>query len=77
MRRVIVTVKCEGLAEARDLEVPTTMPAARLAGQIARALGQPPGDYRVEAFPPGRALGPEETLADAGAWDGAWVIVQK
>jgi hypothetical protein len=77
MGRVIVTVKVEGLPEARDLEVPATEPAGRLAERIALALGRPPGPYSLEAFPPGRVLAPGETLAEAGAWEGAWLIISE
>lgn len=82
MQRVIVTVKREGEARVRDLEVPAEVESRRLAQFIAEALGwhsDPAGqplEYRIEAHPLGRLLRPEESLADAGVWDGSWLVLQ-
>lgn len=80
MQRVIVTVKREGEARLRDLEVPTDVEAERLTEMIARALhweqdaaGQPLR-YEVEAHPLGRILQANESLASAGVWDGSWLV---
>jgi hypothetical protein len=80
--RAIVTVKREGEAWVRDLEVPTDVEASRLAELIAEALrlktdaaGQPM-DYELEAHPPGRMLKPNETLGSAGVWDGSWLVLK-
>lgn len=82
MQRVIVTVKRQGEARVRDLEVPAEVEAGRLAEMIARALhwdsdqaGQPI-QYEIMAEPPGRTLHTQESLADAGVWDGAWLVFQ-
>jgi len=82
MERVIVTVRLARETRGRDLEVPAEVEAARLAEQIADALqwgknpaGQPVR-YEIRADPPGRILQPGESLADAGAWDGAWLVLQ-
>ncbi len=80
MHRVIVTVEREGEARGRDLEVPAEVEAQRLAAMIADALGWDQGttgwsiSYEILAEPPGRALAPDESLADAGAWDGARLV---
>ena len=80
MRRVIVTVKRYREARVRDLEVPAGIRAEQLARIIAQALRwerDPAGqriEYEIEAQPPGRTLLPPESLAEAGAWDGAWLI---
>jgi hypothetical protein len=74
--RVIVTVRLDGTDDARDLDVPVTMPATRLGASIAVALGWPEQAYAVWAEPPGRALADHETLADAGAWDGAQLTLR-
>ena len=83
MQRVIVTVKRQGEAQVRDLEVPAEVAAERLSKMIAQALrwdsdpaGQPV-EYEVMAEPPGRTLQSHETLADAGAWDGSWLVFQR
>ena len=80
MQRVIVTVKLEGENPVRDLEVPAEVESGRLAEMIAGALrwetdpaGQPI-QYEIMAEPPGRVLDAQESLADAGAWDGAWLV---
>jgi len=83
MQRAIVTVKRQQESRVRDLEVPTDVDAGRLAQMIAQALhwesdaaGQPI-EYEIMADPPGRVLAPEESLADAGAWDGSWLVFQR
>jgi len=85
MQRVIVTVKRQNEARVHDLEVPAEMPAKELAQTIARALNWDinlPGvvpQYQIEAHvsgKPGKVLQPDETLAGAGVWDGAWLVLQ-
>jgi hypothetical protein len=81
MQRVIVTVQRGDEARGRDLEIPAEMPAARLAELIVQALHWPvdspagPITYQIEAHPPGRLLRGDETLAGAGAWDGARLML--
>ncbi len=81
MERVIVTVKREGEARVRDLEVPAQVEAQRLVDLIAAALRwqtDPAGQrlaYQIEAQPLGRRLAPTETLEDAGVWDGSWLVL--
>jgi hypothetical protein len=72
LRKAIVTVTCEGVDYALDLELPADVDAAGLARSAARAFGQA-GEFLVDAVPPGRPLKPTETLAEAGVWDGAWL----
>lgn len=80
MQGVIVSVSRPG-GEQFDLELPADLPATQLIPLIITGLGwQAPGDSRPEACtlvaqPPGRALRPDETLAEAGAWDGAALTV--
>lgn len=82
MQRVIVTVKRKGEAQVCDLDVPAEVKVERLADLIARALKWDSDQagisiqYQIEANPPGRVLKASETLADAEAWDGAWLIFQ-
>jgi hypothetical protein len=81
MQRVIVTVQRDDEARGRDLEIPAETPATRLAELIVQALRWPvdssagPITYQIEAHPPGRLLRGDETLADAGAWDGARLML--
>ena len=78
--RVIISAKRDGDSNARDLEVPTGMPIRQLVTLIARALGWDmdtqgnPIHYKVGAQPPGRILRENETLAQAQAWDGSYLI---
>lgn len=53
--------------------MPTDVGAAELVAQLVQALGEPEGVGALELRPVslGRALRPDETLADAGLWDGA------
>ncbi len=81
MERVIVTVKRQGEARVRDLEVPADIQSEDLARLIAEALhwdtdaaGQHM-DYRIQVHPLGRQLAPGESLQDAGAWDGSWLVL--
>jgi len=83
MQRVIVTVKHQCEAQVRDLEVPAEVEAEHLSKMIAQALrwdsdqAGEPIEYEIMAEPPGRTLLPHETLADAGVWDGAWLVFQR
>jgi len=79
VENVIVSVRRSDVDWSWDLEAPAELPLAKLAPLIARALrwavaeDQPLGGYQVEAQPPNRPLGPQDTLAGAGVWDGAWL----
>jgi len=75
MEHVIVTVKRKGEAQVHDLEVPVEMNAEALVQEIALSLGWG-GGYEIYAVPPERVLSPHETLAQAGVWDGAWLVFQ-
>ena len=79
MRRAIVTVSGLGASAGLDLEVPADTDAAGLAAAIARVLRPDlpaEGRYTLEAYPLSRSLRPDETLAVAGVWDGAWLVVK-
>lgn len=80
MERVIVTVKRQGEARERDLEIPSDVPSRQLAAVIFQALhwdedatGQPV-HYVIKAEPQGRTLRGDESLADVGVWDGARLV---
>lgn len=74
--RAIVSVRLDDGGEAHDVEVPVNIPSALLGAAIAAALGWPEQAYAVWAEPPGRALAGDETLADAGAWEGAQLVLR-
>src|SRR5438105_15919128 len=81
MQRVIVSVKRLGEGAEQDLELPAEVEAVRLGEMVAQALGWElsyAGQqivYKIEAHPLGRALAPEESLADALVWDGSWLVL--
>lgn len=59
--------------------MPTNVGAAELAERLAQTLGAPAGAEPLElrAVSLGRALRPDETLADAGLWDGAAFVLAR
>ncbi len=81
MERVIVTVKRADREWMHDLELPADVPLAQMVPMLLQVLrwpfnpGAPLGGYGVEARPPGRTLTAGETLAQAGIWDGAWLVL--
>ncbi len=83
MEIVTVTVKRKDEAQLHDMQVPLDLPAVRLAESVALALDWRDadgrlGDFVLEVFPPsseqGRFMRLDETLAEASAWDGSWVV---
>lgn len=81
MRSAVVSVKLADAEFGLDLEVPVDVEAGRLAPVLAgvlageAGLAAPTVAYRLTAYPPGRMLDPAETLASAGVWDGAWLVL--
>lgn len=79
--KAIVTVMRRGDQRAWDVEVPTDIPARKLVQMIVQAMGWEtapsgqPVSYRAIVKPAERALLPHESLADAGVWDGAWLVL--
>src|SRR5438876_12069470 len=76
--RVVVTVRREGddVADGRDLKLPISVPAGELSRLVQAALGWAalPDQLCIRVEPGGRVLGPQESLARAGVWDGAWLV---
>ena len=81
MLRVLVSVQLEEETVGRDLEIPAALPALKLAGLLGQALTKTandsplPAEFTIFATPPGRILHPDESLADAGVWNGATLVV--
>lgn len=78
MDRCLLTVKREGRSAWKDLEVPVDMPASDLVSALVKALRWEDVSQnvsytgvRIRVDPPGRLLGPEETLEDANVKDGS------
>lgn len=80
--KIIVSARRDGFDQQVDLEVPAELPSGRLAELIAPGLAWAPRgasglhNCMVEAHPPGRVLRRDESLADAGAWDGSMIILR-
>jgi hypothetical protein len=79
VQRVIVSVRRRGDAELADFEVPTDLTGAELAEQFAGILGAPGGTapLTIQLVSRGRVLAPRETLAEAGVWDGASLVLAR
>ena len=71
MERVIVSVERAGHPGSVDLELGADLTAEELVRIVPAALGWPAETYHVAVTPPGRTLRPDDTLAQAHAWDGA------
>jgi len=81
--RVIVNIRKDGQARGHDLEVPTEVPSEQLAKMVAEALNwdigtiKRPSRYAIRDISSGRILQPDESLADAGLWDGTYLALQQ
>jgi hypothetical protein len=82
MQRAIVTVKLQGSDLEYDLEVPAELSSLELADLITfnlrpdRAVHQ---TFAVRCLKPDafkRPLGADESLAAAGLWDGAYLVIE-
>ena len=60
-------------------QVDTDVGAAQLAEQLAATVGAPAGSgpWELRSVVLGRAFRPEETLAEAGLWDGATLVLAR
>jgi len=75
--RVLVTVTCGEGTLGYDVRLASSAPTGLLARHLAGALGvREPLAYRMEIRPAGRVMDPDETLAQAGIWDGAWLVLR-
>lgn len=82
MGRVIITVSLAKSGDQHDLDVPTDVEVGILVDRICRALewesAQAGGSaYEAHAVPLGRTLSPDETLEEAGVWDGSLLILHR
>lgn len=79
MERAIINIRHRGDKHSWDLEVPAEIPAAQLALSIAIALGWTEStndvQYRIKIEPGNRFLQADESLADAGVWDGSTIVL--
>jgi hypothetical protein len=81
MHRIIVYLAPSNNRPGVDLEVPAAIHSNHLAKLIAQLVWQEAddpqgaGQWQLFATPPGRLLRPDESLAEAGAWDGATITL--
>ena len=73
--RAIVSVRRADLAHSTDFELAANRPVGELAAIISQAM-QWEGPLVIFADPPGRDLRSTETLAEAGIWDGAMLVLR-
>lgn len=73
--RIIVSISREGELGVQDLELDATLLVHELASLLPPLLRWAHDvPYEVSAYPPGRTLLPYESLAEAGVWDGGWLV---
>ncbi|HWP97447.1 MAG TPA: EsaB/YukD family protein [Syntrophomonadaceae bacterium] len=84
MASVIVTVKVQDRPAMLDLEVPLDMPAKALLPGVILVVGmsgriQPPrGPHtRIYSENQGRFLDDDETLEEAGIWEGSIIVLKQ
>ncbi len=78
MQRVVVSVKRYDESEERDLDLPVQVAASKLVELIAGGMEWGPKVvyYEIWVNLLGRVLRHNETLAEAGVWDGAYLVLQ-
>jgi len=78
MKKVIVSIKMDNRNKLLDLEIMTESSVAKMLTAICAAYHIGNGkNYSVFANPLGRFLDPNETLEDAGVWDGAILTLRE
>lgn len=75
MDMVIVTIKSPEGRQLMDIEVPFNIAAQELAAALANYMGIP-GIRTLWAEPLHRALVYNETLKEAGVWEGSYLIIE-
>jgi WXG100 protein secretion system (Wss), protein YukD len=73
--RAIVSVKRSDVAGTIDFALATNRPVGELASILGEAMGWD-GPFQIFADPPGRDMRSTETLAEAGVWDGAMLVLR-
>ena len=78
MIRVIVQIQLAGDSVWHDLEVPAEVPVKQLGLQIAESMawGSGRASFELTLHPSRRVLGPTESLAEAGIWDGSAIVLR-
>lgn len=75
---VTISTTAAGAQGSKDYDIPSSQTASELLSQMQEQLHLRPAllaRYRLRADPPGRVLEPDETLGQAGVWDGAVLSV--
>lgn len=77
MKKVIVTINIENKKKSYDVEIIAESDVSKMLAMLCAAynLGSET-NYNIFAAPPGRLLNPNETLEEAGVWDGAVITVK-
>lgn len=81
MKNIIVTIKSIKTSEIKDYEIPSHMKAKDIIKKMAEILNLPKNTahvtYKINVDTLGRYLMPEESLEEAGVWDGAILTIEK
>ncbi len=81
MAKIIISVMLEGSDKLRDYEVPSDIGADELVDRLVKEFGDymnlGEGEYAFQLIVAGsdRPLDRNETLEEAGVWDGALLII--
>lgn len=74
--KVLLSVGREGEGAWRDLELPANQPLQDLLPHLGAILGSACMEWEVLSAPPARPVDPSRTLAEAGVWSGAWLLLR-
>jgi len=80
MSRVIIQVETEDRSRVKDIDVPTDVIGKELASHLAQAIDwfEPGFRYTLAVkLPPQKTVRPEQSLAEAGLWDGTHLILRR
>ena len=83
MARIMVSVLYEQSGEMKDFEIPARMKAADFGMKVAEVMEREQDAdparwwYQIEAVSIDKRLQPDETLENAGIWDGEILLVSR
>jgi len=80
MSRIIIHVEIEDGRPAKDLDVPAGVKGRDLALRLAQTLDWHSEEYRYSLAverPLHKSFGPDQSLAEAGLWDGTHLVLHR
>ncbi|HWI61527.1 MAG TPA: EsaB/YukD family protein [Symbiobacteriaceae bacterium] len=79
-QKVVVSISRADEGQVYDVELPVDVPLGSLAAVAAMALGWSEDEqgrtvaFEVKVHQDGRTLSAHDSLAQAGVWDGSWLV---